>query len=364
MQLLQKGIVLLSLICAAMTAPLSSGTGEVGCTRPTKAEESRLFEGDIAGIIEPGDTDADIKAKITSISKAGVFAKRWPNGIVYYQIASNFDSVVRQNILNAMSDISVKTSNAVRFQQRVFETNYVDIVSEPGCSSYIGMVGGSQKLTLGSGCYGHGTIVHELMHAIGFYHEQSRTDRDTYVEINWSNIPALWHNNFLTYNDGSTFGTTYDFGSIMHYHQYEFAANPGIYTIRPKAPWQGTAIGQRDGLSATDIQEIRAMYPDTPITPTQPTIVTPGGKRCARLFPSQWFIGASVDLVNGHNGNLQAADMGRMQSTIVDPGCTLTTFSSGGLQGAHMIYPALNGAEGFFNFLPQYTCSSARCTCV
>jgi hypothetical protein len=57
------------------------------------------------------------------------------------------------------------------------------------------MVGGSQTLSLDSNCFRctetgclSGTPIHEFLHALGFYHEQSRTDRDDYVTINYENI--------------------------------------------------------------------------------------------------------------------------------------------------------------------------------
>ena len=55
--------------------------------------------------------------------------------------------------------------------------------------SQVGHVGGKQDLTLASpGCEHLGTILHEIMHALGFFHEQSRPDRDHFVTINWDNI--------------------------------------------------------------------------------------------------------------------------------------------------------------------------------
>lgn len=56
------------------------------------------------------------------------------------------------------------------------------------CWSSIGRSGGKQRLSLGKGCERKGTAIHEFMHALGFFHEQSRLDRDKYVTVYWNNI--------------------------------------------------------------------------------------------------------------------------------------------------------------------------------
>ena len=69
-------------------------------------------------------------------------------------------------------------------------------VDEHLCYTYLGYQGKSAQqranynhVMLSSQCP-TGSIVHEFMHSLGFYHEHTRSDRDSYVVINWQNIPT------------------------------------------------------------------------------------------------------------------------------------------------------------------------------
>lgn len=59
----------------------------------------------------------------------------------------------------------------------------------PSCASFVGCQGGAQQLFFSSECT-VGNLCHELLHALGLYHEHTREDRDKYVTVNWQNIVA------------------------------------------------------------------------------------------------------------------------------------------------------------------------------
>ncbi|KAG9349280.1 hypothetical protein JZ751_027723 [Albula glossodonta] len=159
-------------------------------------------------------------------------------------------------IETGMQDIS--TGTCVKFVPRSHEANYLDIQPKLGCWSYLGVVGGAQPLSLQTpGCMWAGVASHELMHALGFVHEQSRSDRDRYVTIIWDNILQGQIHNFKKY-ETNNLNTVYDYNSIMHYGRYAFSED-GDPTIIPK-PDPFIPIGQRDGPSPTDIQKINALY--------------------------------------------------------------------------------------------------------
>lgn len=85
------------------------------------------------------------------------------------------------------------------------------------CFSSVGRTGAKQQLSLARGCMRSGTIIHEFLHALGFFHEQSRPDRDEYIDINYANIQGGKEHNFRISNGVNSLGVDYDRVSIMHY---------------------------------------------------------------------------------------------------------------------------------------------------
>ena len=211
------------------------------------------------------------KDEIPQNKSVGRTSGRWPNNTVYYAIESGLDNKTR--VYDAIKHWESNTN--IKFVERNSQSNYVYFVSGSGCSSYVGMIGGKQNITLSSSC-STGNTIHEIGHAIGLWHEQSRVDRENYVTINYSNIQSGREHNFHTYAqqgmDGKEYTSALDFESLMMYGSYSFSSN-GKPTMVKK---DGSTFNvQRSALSTGDKTGINNMYPysgSTSIT-TEPVYV-------------------------------------------------------------------------------------------
>ncbi|XP_031552406.1 protein SpAN-like isoform X2 [Actinia tenebrosa] len=255
----------------------------------TSGEE--LFQGDIV-------VDSQIRTYLASIgannTTSGSRTKRaamrntrarWiTNGraIVPYVIErSNY--YARGVILQAMRHWESKVPCIKFTPWNRRQRTYLSFFSGGGCYSHVGRqsAAGAQRISIGRGCNVMGVVAHEIAHALGFWHEQSRPDRDRYVTINWRNIASGVRHNFNKYSTSmiNSRGVSYDYDSLMHYSAGAFTVN-GRPTIVAKGGRR--RLGQRYGLTSKDIQQAKLMYcgsnprPQTPRPPRPPTPPPPG----------------------------------------------------------------------------------------
>ncbi|MAG55007.1 MAG: hypothetical protein CMJ83_01820 [Planctomycetes bacterium] len=236
----------------------------------------------------------------------------WTGGNVYYEFDGNVSTTNRTRTLNAMAEIEAIAN--VDFIERTTQFNYIHIQSSSGNNSFVGMIGGGQTLNMVSWSFKY-VICHELFHALGFMHEQSRPDRNTYVTINFANIQSGASGNF-SQNSGTTVGA-YDFASIMHYDNYDFSSN-GQPTIsaNPGYTQFTNQMGNRSYMTVLDGQGIAARYGQPPA----PTITN--------VTPDTFSIGSGTSsiTVTGtrfHDG--PSGSLGVQGSRVLWNGSPLTT---------------------------------------
>ncbi|KAG1668557.1 Zinc metalloproteinase nas-7 [Nymphon striatum] len=217
-------------------------------------------QGNIDPILLAGLFEGDIRGINSTESRNGILSayQKWPNAVIPYVISRHYNSAERAVIAKAMK--FYLTYTCVKFTPRTNQRDYIHITRGSGCSSHVGRRGGVQYVSLGYGCVASGTVQHELMHAAGFWHEQSRHDRDKYVKIIWTNIVAGMKFNFqkISSRTSQTFGESYDYNSLMHYNAYAFTKYRGRATIVPKQ--KGATIGNRRQLSTIDLAKLNKLY--------------------------------------------------------------------------------------------------------
>lgn len=202
----------------------------------------------------------------------------WNNAVMPFALDSALTSDQRTKIRAAMDHWERRT--VARFTEKsvcnLFE-NCVTFVfsSESGkCNSHVGKlviagVPARQDINLGTQCT-QGNITHEIGHALGLWHEHTRSDRDLYIQVipdNFSSAPeaSTCPDNFTKDSDSNKNIHGYDFGSIMHYGQKSSCSKVVGTTVQNlfefvQAPPAGVTVGQRLGLSDGDLNAITLMY--------------------------------------------------------------------------------------------------------
>jgi len=176
----------------------------------------RLIEGDIV-------VNEDSPSERKAIPDSSVY---WPNGEVIYTYHESITQAEMNVIESAMQHWRQHT--CITFRQRQ-PTDYIFVrfrSDTQGCWSLVGRqadkIGQGQDVSIGPGCANLNVVVHEIGHVIGFYHEQSRSDRDQFIDIVWSNVLPGYALQFRKESD-SNFNIPYDLTSTMQYPQWAFS---------------------------------------------------------------------------------------------------------------------------------------------
>jgi Astacin (Peptidase family M12A)/Bacterial pre-peptidase C-terminal domain len=233
-------------------------TGTTQTVQVTRVGDKLVYQGEVLSDWTSGD---QLQAKAAIVT-----TRKWANNTVPYVI--NASSNTRAEVLKAVNYYNTKTN--LRWVPRTNQTNYVEFINSDGCWSYVGRIAGKQQVSLGSNGCGLSGALHEMGHALGLHHEQSRPDRNQYVRVRLDLIPDSIEYNWAIESESRGFGS-YDYYSIMHYGLY-YNSQKVIEVINPSI--DQTRIGNSQSLTATDISGVNYLYPITTTPPPVPSSQT------------------------------------------------------------------------------------------
>ncbi|XP_022107494.1 blastula protease 10-like [Acanthaster planci] len=225
--------------------------------------EIRNLEADRARDEEPAEARGRQRMRRKAVPDV---ARLWPGGIVPYEISRSSMSD-RSVIEGAIAHWEEKTCLDFRpfnrrLARRLRHSSKIVFFKGSGCWSSVGRShNGAQSISIGDGCAVLGSIVHEIGHAVGFFHEHSRPDRDDHIRVHTENIHPRYRYDFreLDWGRVTSMDVPYDTKSIMHYGSHYQSMN-GEATITTIDPLQQANLGRRDGLSFGDAKLANIIY--------------------------------------------------------------------------------------------------------
>ena len=218
-----------------------------------------VAEGDMVLGRVDGSGRLEVPIQRRGLGQASLF-DRWPDGIVPYRFHPKLTDIQKRHVQSAIDKLNARTRVELIAADDPVASDYADhVVFEPsgGCASFVGrqLNEDAQSLWVADSC-SVGSVMHEIAHAIGLFHEHTRPDRDNYVNVVWDRIIEGKAFNFEIYADGVQIHGEYDYGSIMHYGADFFSRDGNPTIVAPT----NVQIGQRLALSADDVRSIDRMY--------------------------------------------------------------------------------------------------------
>ncbi|XP_037076371.1 blastula protease 10-like [Pollicipes pollicipes] len=256
-------LLMVSLLAVAAAAPSSVSPQNEALFTEEIPEPQYLFENHNPDVTDSGLELFESDMVLTEEQKLDRKAapNLWPGGQVKYAITSTSvpDRAAIEAALNHWHQHTCVTFTEV--SASFAGEPHLRFSKQSGCWSYVGRIGwtSGQDVSIGTGCTGLGTIAHEVGHALGFNHEQSRPDRNNYVTILTGNIQDGRSGNFAIASNANNYSVPYDYTSVMHYGSTYFTKN-GQPTIQVNQLQYSGLIGSRTGLSHRDKQLANAMY--------------------------------------------------------------------------------------------------------
>ncbi|CAI2315359.1 unnamed protein product [Caenorhabditis sp. 36 PRJEB53466] len=187
------------------------------------------------------------------------------NYLIPFVISGTYDTLEQKIIKSAMEKIA--NNSCIRLIPRTTQPDYAEILNKKGqgCYASIGRFPGKNVVMLESNddqsCIQEDTVIHELFHVIGLWHEHMRADRDAFINVMYKNIEPAQYPQFekLSTRDATTYNVPYDYKSVMHYDETAFA-KPGKISMMTRDSQFQKVIGHPRDASSNDYKKVCAIY--------------------------------------------------------------------------------------------------------
>ena len=270
-------------------------------------------------------------------------------------------------LTTAIKQFNATFTGIIQFVARGSQADYVnfdfDSTNTNGiCESSVGHVGGEQSVTGAYTC-SLGTLLHEMGHVVGLFHEHSRSDRNSFVSFSYANVIKGSLDNFSQLADNDQNLTLYDYGSIMHYIPYAFSRNggPTLESIPPGIPLSNIV-----GYTASDIDGIKRLYGAAPsavtVTSNPPGLVlSVDGTALTTPHSFAWALNSTHTLsvaANAQVKNSAVYTYGRW-SDSTSASHTITVAPGNGTSGQPANRPAVSVYTAHFVGLSRFTSATS-----